>query len=157
MNKAFVFDFDDTLVKTDCRIGVKSNRVWKFGLTPQQFNNYTLNEGEEFDFSDFNYVINPVALETLQLAKTVNDEQHAVYILTARSNTAKNPIIEFLKDNGINAKEVFCVGENGADIAKEKRTVLLTFIEGYDKIFFYDDNVHNVEAAKSIGVKAYKV
>lgn len=158
MKKAFVFDFDDTLVKTDCRIGVKNeNGVWLFGLTPQQFNSYKLRNGEKFDFSDFEYVINPVGLETLELAKQVSNEQHDVYILTARSSVAENPIAEFVKSQGLKVKEIYCVGDNGDDIAKEKRTVLMTIIEAYDKVYFYDDHHDNVEQAKTVGVKAYKV
>jgi FMN phosphatase YigB (HAD superfamily) len=156
MKKAFVFDFDDTLVKTDCKIIVKSDNITRY-LTPAEFNHYIPSAGDVCDFSEFEYVINPVGLETLKLAKQVDSENHDVYILTARNNNAKNPIVEFVRSCGINAKEVYCVGDNGSDIAQEKRTVLLTIMQGYDKIYFYDDHVHNVEAAKEIGVKAYRV
>jgi len=157
MKKAFVFDFDDTLVKTDCRVIVRSVDGLTRYLSPAEFNYYVPSVDDVCDFSEFECVINPVGLETLELAKQVDSERHDVYILTARNNNAKNPIVEFIRMCGINAKEVYCVGDSGSDIAQQKRTVLLTIMQEYDKIYFYDDHAHNVEAAKEIGVKAYKV
>lgn len=159
MKKAFVFDFDDTLAKTDCRIGVvdKYSGAWKHSLNPAEFNSYKLQANEEFDFSDFDYVINPEALETLELAKQVHAENHDVYILTARNNKAQNPIVEYIRLHGINAKEVYCVGGSSVSIEKAKRKVLMTIMENYDKVYFYDDHDKNVEEAKRVGVKAYKV
>jgi hypothetical protein len=49
------------------------------------------------------------------------------------------------------------VGDHGSDIARSKRKVLLTIMESYDKIYFYDDDESNIEAAQEIGVKSYKV
>ena len=53
-NKAFVFDFDDTLAFTDAKVHVLSpTRLVRKGLTPQEFNSNKLREGESYDFSDF--------------------------------------------------------------------------------------------------------
>lgn len=156
MKKAFVFDFDDTLVKTDCRVIVRNNGVTQ-SLTPAEYNTYNASDDDEFDYSEFERVINPVGLETLELAKQVYNENHDVYILTARNSNAKNPIVEYIRNCGISAKEVYCVGDNGSDIAQEKRFVLLAIMQGYDKIYFYDDHHDNVEQARSVGVKAYKI
>ena len=59
MNKAFVFDFDDTLATTGCRVLVRRpNGRGTRGLpvrrlTPAEFNTDVLDEGEEYDFSQF--------------------------------------------------------------------------------------------------------
>jgi hypothetical protein len=154
--KAFVFDFDDTLATTDCKVKVISSKK-QYVLTPAEFNEWKLAKDEVYDFSDFEKLINPVGLETLKLAKQVNDENHAVYILTARSGMSRNPIRVWLATHGISAKEIHCVGGKDANIAKEKRTVLMTIIENYDKTFFYDDCKENIETVQDLAIKAYLV
>ena len=154
--KAFVFDFDDTLAVTDCKVKVVSSKK-QYVLTPAEFNEWKLAKDEFYDFSDFEKLINPVGLETLKLAKQVNDENHAVYILTARSGMSKNPIRVWLAMHGISVKEIHCVGGKNANIAKEKRTVLMTIIENHDKTYFYDDCRENIEIVQDLAIKTYLV
>ena len=57
MKKAFVFDFDDTLAFTDAHVLVRRERGREYEwhrLTPAEFNRYELQDGERFDFSEFN-------------------------------------------------------------------------------------------------------
>jgi FMN phosphatase YigB (HAD superfamily) len=155
MNKAFVFDFDDTVAITDCCVIVRNadgNVVER--LTPKQYNSYKLKSLEYFDYTEFKQVINPRATFVMALAQEVHAENHDCYILTARSSAAADGIREFLMSNGIIAKEIICIGDNAGEIAAEKRKVLLSIVQGYDKVYFYDDDKHNVEQAKTIGVKA---
>lgn len=149
MNKAFVFDFDDTLATTDCRVIVRREPSFRVicKLTPAEFNSYKLGEDQFFDFSEFTKLINPQTTWLFPLAKEVYNENHAVYILTARGDLAGEAIAQFLCDNGIVAKEIHCVGNSPGEIEEEKRKVLLTIIEGYDKIYFYDDHKGNIEQA----------
>ena len=157
MRKAFVFDFDDTLARTSCMVKVLFNGEVVKQLTPAEYNTYKLANGESFDYSDFETIINPVALETLELAKQVYTENHSVYILTARGSKVKNAIADFLNCNGIHAKEIYCVGDKKSAIEIEKRIVLVAIMENYDKVFFYDDHAGNIEQAEKIGVKSYKI
>ena len=58
MKKAFVFDFDDTLATTDCKVLVRrrnsiGGRFTVRKLTPAEFNTDVLADGEEYDFSEF--------------------------------------------------------------------------------------------------------
>jgi hypothetical protein len=129
----------------------------QYVLTPAEFNEWKLAKDEVYDFSDFEKLINPVGLETLKLAKQVNDENHTVYILTARSGMSRNPIRVWLATHGISVKEIHCVGGKDANIAKEKRTVLMTIIENYDKTYFYDDCKENIETVQDLAIKAYLV
>lgn len=156
-NKAFVFDFDDTLARTSCMVGVTVDGKVVKQLTPGEYNSYKLENGECFDYSDFDKIISPVLLETFNLAKKVYAENHAVYVLTARGTRAKNAIVEFMSQHGIEAKEVYCVGDSTNAIEYEKRVVLMAIMETYGKTYFYDDHGANVEEAKKIGVKSYKV
>ena len=58
VEKLRVFDFDDTLVKTGSLIHVISAAGEKFDLTPGQYAVYTPQEGDQFDYSDFEKLIN---------------------------------------------------------------------------------------------------
>jgi FMN phosphatase YigB (HAD superfamily) len=167
MRKAFVFDFDDTLATTDACVLVvmpdtKTCRGYIRELTPAEFNDYTLKNGERFDFSQFrcpDLVIDGKPTELINLAKEVYNEQHDVYILTARSNDVADAIAKFLKLAGIEAKQIICVGDDDEHdgIAHTKKKSLLTIMKLYDKIYFYDDNKENIKLAKEMGVKSYLV
>ena len=161
MKKAFVFDFDDTLATTNCKVEVRQTDLY-FGdsfrvqeLTPSEFNTYELKEGEWFSFEQFKDILNPVALPLVDFAKEVSQENHNVFILSARPSEAVNPITEFLRSLDIKVKSVICVGGKPINIAKEKRIVLMSIIETHDVVYFYDDDKTNVqEADKLEGLKA---
>ena len=164
MKKAFVFDFDDTLAFTEaCVILVQINGSgWKTTrLTPAQFNSHKLQDGDRFEFDEFcdaSLILDGKPTRLLSFAAEVFTEGHPVFILTARSDSVANAIQQFLRRVGITAKAIHCVGkETATDIPKAKRQVLLSIIENHDIVYFYDDDEANVEAAKEIGVKSYKV
>ena len=161
-SKAFVFDFDDTLAFTDAKVHVlspcKSQVV--ASLTPQEFNSVKLKNGESFDFSDFDkasFILNSKPTKLIDLARDVFSEGHSVFILTARNDCVAAAIAEWLTDFKIDAKEVHCVGGWSLDIAKAKRKVLLSIIENFDKVWFFDDDARNIELAKELNCKAKKV
>ena len=161
MKKAFVFDFDDTLATTNCKVEVLQTCNY-FGdsfkvqeLTPSEFNTYKLKEGEWFSFEQFKDILNPVALPLVDFAKEVSQENHNVFILSARPSEAVNPITEFLRSLNIEVKSVICVGGKPINIAKEKRTVLMSIIENHEVVYFFDDDETNIqEADKLEGLKA---
>ena len=166
MKKAFVFDFDDTLATTEAAILVHGTdggcTGYTLKLSPSEFNDYELKDGERFDFSEFRQprlVENGKPTKLIQLAKEVYDEDHSVYILTARSDDMSAAIAKFLKMQGIEAKQIICVGDKDetTGIADDKKRSLRMIMMAYDKIYFYDDNKKNVELAESIGVKSYLV
>jgi len=160
MKKAFVFDFDDTLASTTCKVEVIYSDDWGQDsiveeLTASEFNTYELKADETFSFEQFKQVINPVALPLVSLAKEVSQENHNVFILSARPSEAVNPITEFLRSLNIEVKSVICVGGKPINIAKEKRTVLMSIIENHEVVYFFDDDETNIqEADKLEGLKA---
>jgi hydroxymethylpyrimidine pyrophosphatase-like HAD family hydrolase len=162
IEKAFVFDFDDTLAFTNAKVHVLSpSRLVSKSLTPQEFNSHKLREGESFDFSDFDrssFILNGKPSKLIDLAKDVFDEGHSVFILTARTNCVASSIAEFLAIHGVVASEVHCVGSSkGGDIAKAKRKVLLSIIENFDRVWFFDDDDRNIALASDLNCKAKKV
>lgn len=147
-NKAFVFDFDDTLATTDCKVYLRnknSDEIVK--LTPAEYNEADASGDYYFDYSEFYGLIEPQETWLFPLVKEVYNENHAVYILTARGSIAGEAIAQFLAERGIVAKAIYCVGDNAGKIEEEKRKVLLTIIEAYDKIYFYDDHKGNIDQA----------
>ena len=91
-------------------------------------------------------------------ANIVFTEGHPVFILTARHDSVANAVQQFLRQFGITATAVHCVGKSAdTDIPRAKRQVLLSIMEQHDVVYFYDDDEANVEAAQEIGVKSYKV
>ena len=171
MKKAFVFDFDDTLATTDCRVLVRSiapaghfvNRVVKI-LTPTEFNDYDLPERAGFDFSEFRsekFIHNANPTHLMALAKEVYDEGHAVYVLTARTDNMADAIADWLCGFDVKPVRVFGVGSDDkkVDIAAEKKKVLETLCQAFDLVYFYDDNEENCDHARQIGtgIKVYTV
>ena len=154
MKKCFIFDLDDTLVKTNAKVivrrGSENEIICK--LTPKQFDVFELEEEEFFDFTEFradNFIKEGKETFLIHLAKEVYDEGHDVYILTAREEDSAEAIEFFLGRFDIKAKTIYCVGGSEQKTSQEKRKVLLTLMEGYDKIFFYDDSQENIEKAPS--------
>lgn len=165
MRKAFVFDFDDTLAKTQARILVYDafSKKPSKRLTPKEFSSYQLKKEyvEYFDFSEFrdaSFISAAEATFLLSLAKEVYDESHSVYILTAREDNVSEAIIAWLKTYEIIPKMVYCIGGAKQSIAENKQQVLLSIMEQYDKCYYYDDCPKNIEMAPKGGnLRKYQV
>ena len=168
MKKAFVFDFDDTLATTDCKVIVRRpNDLSLHGLpvrklTPAEFNTDVLTDGEVYDFSEFRSdefirSANPTFL--MALAQEVYDEGHSVYVLTARADNVADAIADWLCGFDVQPVRVFGVGSDSekVDIPAEKQKVLRTLNQLFDVVYFYDDDQHNVDLANQVGVKTYLV
>ena len=165
MKKAFVFDFDDTLATTECRVLVRTRTTTGFvrrKLTPAEFNTYEIEHDEHYDFSEFRSdkfirSANPTFL--IHLAKEVYDSGFAVYVLTARADNVANAIADWLCGFGVKPVKVHAVGSDDSkvNIAEEKQKVLQTIKELFDVVYFYDDDQHNVDLADQVGVKTYLI
>lgn len=142
LKKAFVLDFDNTLASTACKILVEHKDGTSSKLTPEKFNTYETQEGDKFDYSEFNEIIHPESLPLMVLARQLCTEGHPIFVLTARGIEAKNPIVRYLESQGVVLHQIYCVGsaDGRIEIEKEKRKVLLTIMESYDRIYFYDDH-----------------
>jgi len=152
--KLRVFDFDDTLVKTNSFIYVTDKNGKKSKLTPGQYAVYKEKPGDVMDYSDFQKVSNPKLIKGyFELLKrmSVSDSGRTIYILTARS--AYKPVYDFIKQLGIRNLHVVALGdanpEKKADWIEAK-----VRDEGYDDVFFVDDSLPNVTAVRK-RLKAY--
>jgi hypothetical protein len=169
LDKAYVFDFDDTLVKTDAKVHIYKNGKKIKSLTPEEYNFYKPSPGETTNMDDFidpriimdakKYKMWP-ALHNIDMAKKSGRSTSEIYILTARSPKAKLPIHNLLTREGIDIplENIITLGHDSGqyyDIAKAKREVLTDLANNYDKVFFFDDSHKNIELANKIpGIKS---
>lgn len=137
----YIFDFDNTLVTTDCRVIVKR---WKqeYFLSPAQYSEYDKGNHDVLDMSQFKILINPeVILKVFNLFKnTVKNDKIEVMILTARSQEAWPDIKRFLKGRNIDTSKVEFIGLDSSD-PYLKADVIQNKVRNnsFSKLFFYDD------------------
>ena len=149
--KLRVFDFDDTLVKSNSKVYV-INKGKKKTLTPGQFAIYKQKSGDEFDFSDFDKVIEPKQIKSMfKVFKNIYKASGSrrLTILTARASY--KPVRQFLKDVGYN--DVYVVALGDANPQKKSNWVKSQIEKGYDDILFLDDSPKNVNAVKKLKQK----
>lgn len=145
--KLRIFDFDDTLVKTNSFIYITHKNGKKSKLTPGEYAVYKEKHGDEFDYSDFEKVIDPTEIKKMtRVFKTMAQKSSGdLYILTARA--AYKPVKDYVKDIGIKNVYVVALGSNNpqdkADWIEDKIDN-----DGYDDIYFADDSPKNIKAAK---------
>lgn len=167
MKKAFVFDFDDTLATTDCKVIVRRSGRGSLNakvcwLSPAEFNTHQLSSNEYYDFDEFRsaeFIHNANPTFLMALAQEVHDEGHSVYVLTARADNVADAITSWLLGYDVKPVKVYGVGSDDkkVDIAAEKQKVLQTLNQLFDVVYFYDDDQHNVDLADQVGVKTYLV
>lgn len=146
--KLRVFDFDDTLVKTDSYVYVTHKSGSRTKLTPGEFAVYKPKKGDVFDFSDFHYVKNPQEIKAItevlrRMVKAAGDRK--VYILTARGSA--KPIEKYIRDIGIRGVEVVALGDGNPEKKADWIEARVKEDE-YDDVFFIDDSKPNVKAVK---------
>lgn len=146
-----IFDFDDTLVKTNSYIYITHQNGTKSKLTPGQYAVYTEKPGDVYDFKDFEQVKEPQEIQKITkiLRGIVSKSKEVVYILTARASY--QPIKKYLSDIGINSQKIYIVAL-ASNNPKDKADWIENMIdnEGYDDIYFVDDSEKNISAAKQM-------
>ena len=150
-----ILDFDDTLATSSSLIRYTRPDGTKGTLTPEQYaSTYQdlLGLGYEFDFSEFNKVVDGKPAPLLNKAKKLASKfgTDNMFILTARPAASAPAIQKFLKENGLNIplKNITGLGNSTADA--KALWVLDKAAEGYNDFYFADDAIQNVEAVKSM-------
>ena len=148
-----VWDFDDTLATT------KSNVLYEMPdgttgvLNAEQFAKQgedLLQEGAVFDFSEFEKVTKgakgPMFEKAVARNKKFGNEN--VFILTARTQAAAEPIQQFLKAIGLDIPLKNIVGLGDSTPAAKASWVVGKAREGYNDFYFADDAYKNVKAVQ---------
>ncbi len=146
--KLRIFDFDDTLVKTNSFIYVTHRNGMKTKLSPGQYAKYDTRDGDEFDFKDFQQIKKPELIKGyVELLRRMvsSGGSRGVFILTARA--AERPVSQFIKDLGIGGVKVIALGDNNPE--KKADWIEDRVKEVYDDVFFVDDSEKNIAAVRN--------
>lgn len=134
--KLIIFDFDYTLAVCKSNIYVKCKDGLEKKLNSTEFNQYTLEEGESFDFRDFHERLKDPRIITENFDILLNflrsNENNRIVILTSRKYGY--PVEEFMRSYGINVEVVAVEGPE-----KKKKWVEEKINDGYDRLFYMDD------------------
>ena len=154
-----IFDIDDTLFHTTAKIKVvKDGNVVKT-LDNQQFNNYELQPGEEFDFGEFRSAekfnkesepMKPMIAKLNAILKNAGDSK--VIMLTAREDfDNKDLFLDTFRQHGINIDliHVHRAGNiSGNAIPAEKKAIFVRqYLDTgkYGRVRMYDDSMTNLK------------
>ena len=150
-----VFDFDDTLAFSDSKVLVKMPDGKINKITPAEFAIYAeqlQQDGAEFDFSEFNKVVNgrkgPLADLALKRQKKFGSGD--IFVLTARPQLSAESIKLFLDGIGLNIPIENITGLADGSPDAKALWVLDKTAKGYNDFYFADDSLPNVQAVKNI-------
>lgn len=150
--KLRVFDFDDTLVRTNSHVYVAHADGKKSKLTPGEYAIYEPKKDDKFDFSDFEQVKQPQEIKGVtKLLRAVHGASgdRKTVILTARS--AYKPVKDYLKDIGLEG--IYVVALADANPQKKADWISDKIKSGYNDVFFIDDSHKNVSAVQALKKK----
>jgi len=148
-----VFDFDDTLAKSNSKVGVTMPDGSKRRINATEFALESADleaAGAKFDFSEFNKVIDGKKgpLADLALKRQGKFGSGDIFVLTARPQEAAYAIHAFLKGIGLNIPIENITGlEDGRPQAKAD-WIINKVGEGYNDFYFADDAIKNIKAVK---------
>jgi len=153
-SKLRVFDFDDTIVKSDSKIYVTTDDGKEMVMTPEEYAVHTINPEYEYDFTEFDYVINPREIQQITniLHNTIDagTDGREIAILTARHENAEKPIRKYLESIGIDTSKI-TFALLGDSAAERKAAWIASRIEdGATDVLFFDDAGKNVKAVQAL-------
>ena len=155
--KLRVFDFDDTLVKTDAKVKVTYPDGNVEELTPGEYAVHDIDEENDYDFGEFDRssLINPREIEkvTNVLRNVINAPgDREIAILTARAPESQGAIEDFLDQIGIDPGAIDIVLLGSSDPHAKANWIENKIVDGVTDVLFLDDAGKNVDAIKQLTV-----
>ena len=152
--KLRVFDFDDTIAKSDSNIYITTDIGQQIVMTPTEYATHKVNPDYEYDFSEFDEVINPREIKQItniiRNALNAGTEGREIAILTARAPEAEKPIRDYLESIGLDTSMITFV-LLGSSNPQDKADWVANRIEnGAVDVLFFDDSGKNVEAVQGL-------
>ena len=150
-----VWDFDDTLAKTNSKVRYTDANGKPQKLTPAEFaekGDALMDQGIEFDFSEFSKVVQGKKGPLFDVAVKRNEKfgNKNVFILTARPQNSAHAIHEFLKGIGLDIRIENITGLQDSSPQAKASWVQGKVTEGYNDFYFADDHIGNVSAVKDV-------
>ena len=150
-----VFDFDDTLARSNSKVGVTMPDGTKMKINATEFAEQSADleaAGAEFDFSEFSKVIEGKKgpLFDLAIKRQGKFGSGDIFVLTARPQEAAYAIHAFLKGVGLNIPIDNIVGLEDGKASAKADWMIGKVTEGYNDFYFADDAIKNVKAVKQV-------
>lgn len=158
-----IFDIDDTLFHTTAKINVVKDGKVVRSLTNQEFNNYELQDGEEYDFGEFRNAekfrqeSEPIGPMLDELKTILDHTRGKVIMLTARADfDDKDTFLQTFADHGIDMSKIHVhragnlPGKQGP--AEKKAVWVRRYLDTgkFDQVSLYDDSMSNLRVFKSL-------
>jgi len=151
MSTLHIFDFDDTLIKSDSKVIIHYPDNSTKEMTSEEYASYVPERGVTQDFSNFDTlpknpeIIEPVFRE-LKLSIS-SDGPDNVVILTARSNPF--PVYLFLQRHNIEDIDVIAVGDSNP-MAKSRYILERIKDSAIEHVRVFEDNARNIRTIKKV-------
>jgi hypothetical protein len=150
-----VFDFDDTLAKSNSQVLYTLPGGKKGKLSATEFakkSSILEDKGAIFDFSQFNKVIDGKKGPLFDLATRRESKfgSKDIFILTARPAESANAIHKFLKGVGLEIPLENIKGLADGKPSAKAMWILDKASEGYNDFYFADDAYKNTKAVKDV-------
>ena len=167
-SKLRVFDFDDTIAKSDSNIHVTTDTGEKITMDPGEYATHVMNPDYEYDFSEFDEVINPREIKQItniiRNALNAGTEGREIAILTARDPAAEGAIRDYLDSIGLDTSMITFELLGSSDPQTKAAWIADRIESGATDVLFFDDSGKNVEAVQALSgqypdikIKARKV
>ena len=158
-----IFDIDDTLFHTTAKINVVKDGEVVRSLTNQEFNNYELQDGEEYDFGEFRNAekfrqeSEPIGPMLDELKTILDHTRGKVIMLTARADfDDKETFLQTFADHGIDMSKIHVhragnlPGKGGP--AEKKAVWVRRYLDTgkFNQVSLYDDSVTNLRVFKEL-------
>ena len=155
VKKIRIFDFDDTLAKSNSQVlyTLPDGTTGQLNATEFAKQYEKLNsDGATFDFSEFSKVIDGKKGPLFEVAQKINAARgnEDLFVLTARPEDSAGAIQEFLKAAGLDFRKENIIGLGDGTAQAKADWVQGKIDEGYNDFYFADDAVKNVEAVKQV-------
>lgn len=148
-----VFDFDDTLVRTSCKVKIVDHEGNIKYLSSRQFGKYRKKHSDNIDFSQFNAVIKPKKIgwtNRVLRAVVAHHGTSGVVILTARH--CQKAIHDFFKRHKQAGIKIVALGTN-SPLAKAEWIAKEIYQKDLSYVEFFDDSAKNIKAVKKLKKK----
>ena len=156
-SKLRVFDFDDTIAKSDSKIYITTDTGEKLVMTPGQYATHKVNPNYEYDFSEFDEVINPREIKQItnivRNAINAGTEGREIAILTARDQKSENAIKKYLETIDIDTSKITFVLLGDSSPERKAAWIANRIEAGATDVLFFDDSGKNVDAVQALTSK----
>jgi FMN phosphatase YigB (HAD superfamily) len=152
-SKLRVFDFDDTIAKSDSNIHITKDTGERITMTPAEYATHEINPDYDYDYSEFTDVINP--REIKQITKIIRNALAAggdreIAILTARAPAAEEAIRDYLEMIGMDTSRITFKLLGDSDPQAKADWIRGRIEGGASDVLFFDDSGKNVVAVQDL-------